>query len=595
MKARKTSLIVPLILCCGVIGTLAGEPAGGPSKPTAAVDFSKGGFSQALPFDTPFSITGAAADDLKSVVAYYCDVSELSEAELASHPIKFDEDIDNDKEIDPVACPRKKDTKFEYVKAHETTRWSAGPLAGKKNFVLSVGQSFDANRDFWFQFRAVQAPSDAALGKLRTRVSQQLDQALREREEVLEIAAMTPAVYSALQNAIRSSIDKLSTPTRPVVYRGTGLFAPSPSDDTVWNTRFVALLETHPQRRVRQQHSKNSQKRAAHSVKTLVENLDLATLAGELFAAQTSQDDATKLAATKLLGSKNEALLQTMVSLSDPFAVADGDKRIVPDAQAVDPAIAIPDLWKPVDLDARLANLRINVAVMDEFAQFLRQVELAPLPKASLTIASNQQLTLRRQALEATERLSETFHAMRQLRGVLERRETIIGETAQLVSTETRSYVGIQGSTQGNLYTRARSHISVDLGFVYAHEIEEILPYVGTNFYCRPVNRQVPLKEKGGFLRRFSFQVGITVNSLEEKNSSDKVVRDDLFGSSSVVLGAGLRINDYTRLSIGTLWFKERTDPFDTSLDITADAFFAVSFDWNIKGLLGKIGSTFGN
>jgi hypothetical protein len=118
-----------------------------------------------------------------------------------------------------------------------------------------------------------------------------------------------------------------------------------------------------------------------------------------------------------------------------------------------------------------------------------------------------------------------------------------------------------------------------------------VLPYFGANFYTRAVNRDVPLSVLGGFRRRFSFLLGVTYSSVKEMDG-DRVLRDDLFGSQALVAGAGLRLTDAARINGGVIVLQENSpNPLIDDLRLTEEYFVSISFDWNIKNLLGKLGT----
>lgn len=141
----------------------------------------------------------------------------------------------------------------------------------------------------------------------------------------------------------------------------------------------------------------------------------------------------------------------------------------------------------------------------------------------------------------------------------------------------------VLASTESNFDTHQRWHISADAGFAYIPSLKDVVGYLGTNIYFRPINRDVPLsvleqRSTSTFLNRFSVTIGITVSSVEKSNQ-----RTGLFGSQGLILGAGYRVTDTIRLNGGALVYRERSvNPLNGDLSIAASPFVGVSFDVNV-------------
>ena len=140
--------------------------------------------------------------------------------------------------------------------------------------------------------------------------------------------------------------------------------------------------------------------------------------------------------------------------------------------------------------------------------------------------------------------------------------------------------------------TADNDYVSADLGLLYAGRIGEPAAYVGANFYLRPVNKGVPLRQKGGPLRRFAFTVGLTLNSIEDNAD----VRSDLYFNHALVLGAGYRVSQYWRVGVGGLVFRERDPdsyPLTRKKRTAVTPYVAMSFDADIGQQLTGIGGLF--
>ncbi|WP_439642630.1 hypothetical protein [Gemmatimonas sp.] len=155
------------------------------------------------------------------------------------------------------------------------------------------------------------------------------------------------------------------------------------------------------------------------------------------------------------------------------------------------------------------------------------------------------------------------------------------------------------GSTEADYVSTAQRYISADLGFVHAFRIGKdrldrprgvaplVVPYIAANFYLRPVNKRARLASCDGFCwsRRLALTIGLTTNSIKRTG-----VRDDLFGSQSAVVAAGIRLTDYLRVTGGGLVFKSFESNGAERLSIAPAV--SLSMDWDLRGTLG---TAFGN
>ena len=165
------------------------------------------------------------------------------------------------------------------------------------------------------------------------------------------------------------------------------------------------------------------------------------------------------------------------------------------------------------------------------------------------------------------------------------------------VQTEGSSSVDSMQSAPLTTYFFANSkssdYISLDVGLLYAREIKETSVYVGTNFYLRPVAKSVPLRTRGGFLRRFAFTIGLAFQDIED----DRSTRSALIGPMSLVLGAGIRLSKYVRLGGGALVFRERdpeTFPLTTRTSLASSPYISASFDVDVGKQVRGLGGLFG-
>jgi hypothetical protein len=128
--------------------------------------------------------------------------------------------------------------------------------------------------------------------------------------------------------------------------------------------------------------------------------------------------------------------------------------------------------------------------------------------------------------------------------------------------------------------TSQKSHVSADIGLLYAGDIAIGAVYVGANIYFRPINTDAPLSEASSIGRRLALTVGITVSPLSDENDR---TRSDLFWNQSLVLGAGYRLTSSIRAGGGALVFLESDpNPLITAKEIATTWYVSFSFDVDV-------------
>lgn len=147
----------------------------------------------------------------------------------------------------------------------------------------------------------------------------------------------------------------------------------------------------------------------------------------------------------------------------------------------------------------------------------------------------------------------------------------------------------VSGSSINDFNTRAKNYISADLGVAVISGISKVLPYVGTNIYFRPVNKDRPLLWSDGWDqigRRFSLMIGLSVTSLAKDNE-----REDLFGGNfNLITGAGIRVWDGLRINGGVLWYQRvNSNPLISKTAVRCKPFVSLSFDIDIKTVFNNL------
>jgi hypothetical protein len=113
-----------------------------------------------------------------------------------------------------------------------------------------------------------------------------------------------------------------------------------------------------------------------------------------------------------------------------------------------------------------------------------------------------------------------------------------------------RQSFNILATTNGNASTRRAWYVSADSGIAVAPSLGEVFPYIGSTMFFRPVNKAVP---PSSFGTRFSVLFGFTWTNNVLKPGQ----RLALFaGDTTMLLGAGLRLTEYLRVTGGGVVFK---------------------------------------
>lgn len=154
-----------------------------------------------------------------------------------------------------------------------------------------------------------------------------------------------------------------------------------------------------------------------------------------------------------------------------------------------------------------------------------------------------------------------------------------------------RQAVLVNGSTIGSFITRQRAYLSADFGFLYAEGPEEALPYIGTNIYFAPVNKQAPLTWRDGHpWKRLGVTIGVTIGKFSDDRTQA------LFSSNNLTVGVGYRVTESIRVGGGIVGFKKKDpDPLVSGTSPATSYYVSASFDWDVNGLIQWFGNIFPN
>jgi hypothetical protein len=298
-----------------------------------------------------------------------------------------------------------------------------------------------------------------------------------------------------------------------------------------------------------------------------------------------SKDDTT------LADLKEWPLLPAFVRLT-PVELADVKNGA--DPTSVTPVADLPDVPTAQDASVREAGYRktaiLTTQIGDWLGQFTRSGAAQKLV-ADGKITMADLTNLQTAAKKAADAANEAKERMNEIVGLADGRDKPIKQVADQLTLIATSSVTITTSTLGTFDTFSHYYVTADAGVLYAPEIRTTAPYIGTNFYLRPVNRDVSLTKKSSFGRRFALIVGLTMKTIED---SQKQRRADLFGTQSLVVGAGYRITDIFRVGTGVLVFNRKNpNPLIKTQHVGSVPYVSISFDWDLAKTFGGLSKLF--
>lgn len=271
---------------------------------------------------------------------------------------------------------------------------------------------------------------------------------------------------------------------------------------------------------------------------------------------------------------------------------ADGRRDGAGDAASLD----LEDVWQPAALEKStnaagvttpgvLDNLEQGQRDFAALARVLKRFEENPDLARMDGLQDGRREQLAKDVQKVREKLFFHIDWLRKLHAKLEQRQEAIDRLVDQLALELETQVALLGTTVGDYETRASFYISADVGVGFAPDVEEMFTYFGTNIYFRPVNKKAPLQGLS-FKKRFSIMLGLTNESLESEGQLKGIV-----GTSPLLVAGGFRLNDFIRLSAGTVIFKdEDPNPLITEESLAWSPYVSISIDWNLRKILARFG-----
>jgi hypothetical protein len=524
-------------------------------------DTTSGTFGGVLPFDVPVRVCAVVPEGTtKATVCYAAN-------ERRKGPLNVGPNCDC---ADRSSIPWSPQTERAPAPNGTTVRWLIDRLEPERYYAFCFG----------FEKKA----TDEEIAAFQTRALAVLDEGIGR----LQSATLTPQQTQQICEDLRGRLLAV-TGTERILTRGT-VFDCAPAQVGAFAARITrGVLE--PQRRAEQALAGLPQQQAGLQAElaTLQSTQALSHLL-ELVDQQAALDPAVDARVKSLCPTCTELVGPTAVPASQLAVGADilATAAPAPLAPGSDPAQASTMAKSYEATDANLKGLSQLIA-------WATTGEGAATVGAGLDAAERTALVNLTQAggtLEKANGLAFTLRGQAQnLARQLAARAQALAARADELKVDARSVVLADASTLGNFTTNQANYISLDTGFVWAPELDEIVPYAGTNFYLRPVNKNAPLRTLGNFRqtfsRRFAFTLGLTASSIADENDNAGQARDDLFGSQSLLAGAGLRITDSIRLGAGAVVFKRLDpDPLVDESELYSSWYLTLSFDIDIVNLL---------
>lgn len=240
------------------------------------------------------------------------------------------------------------------------------------------------------------------------------------------------------------------------------------------------------------------------------------------------------------------------------------------------------------DLKQRLSNLETSIGVLNYLREYVLKVRaIAPAHEtmlADLTTCIDKE----------KQRYTNVSKELKKIGDANAKLETLYYDQFELNQSIP---VSTASSQILELVSSAKFRIVPEFGLVTIFKTEgrfglqDLVPYLGFNINFRSIDKDIPMR----FVRYktwrhyVSFVGGITLRSLAVQGK-----REDFFGNSSLLTGLGLRLNNYIKLTGGTVWFKATDpNPVSTNKPVRVLPYAGISLDLELRDLFGGIAKIF--
>jgi hypothetical protein len=514
-----------------------------------------------LPFSEPFLLVGAAPAQLKAV-----DTRFVILRNGKSPP-------------DAKECRRMLDS----TTRPDANPWRRDPQVKTDSFAVLVTTGLAANQRYSFCMGTQSSLDSASLSGFQSRAYAILDKTYRALDTgggppSAFPAAQLPGLQKELADALPNDIGEIET--RGTIFDITDTGVKLTNENLIFTGGVLAAQRQQFQASKTMQAAANT---ANDRLTGFANHPALRAIAGTLIRRDrvAGMDSSTveRVAQTaRVLAFGSPKLL---------LAVAGGETVLGPAALPSTQPGGPADVTDPAEVVRRAARIDSTYLWIAELRDFSAALQASAALRQRTGVSAPAAGRLRARLDE----LLETFHQLRRnaarWTAAHATRDSLLVSAARSLRVKVHNEVPLVATTISSFETRARQYVTADLGVAYAPGLGEAVPYFGANFYLGALNKRVPLAVANPpELDRWSVTAGVTASSLARKD-----VRSDLFGSFSLLLGAGRRMTDPLRLTGGVVIYR-RLDPNplvdDTS--IAASPFVSLSFDFDARSALGRLG-----
>lgn len=537
-----------------------------PSRARVEVDLRSTAATGTLPFDVPFEMTGAVPDRVDRI--------ELVYRECRRGDCPRPGSIRRDENCSPVLDDR------GAWQPPQAMVWERDALTAPKpgdvaRFSLPI-DALDAQRLYVFLFDVHGTPTDDQAAAFQPRARDLISRRLGNFTD----SNQSQAAFDALRTDLITEVRTLA----PCVMVGS-ILDPATDIDEQFTSSIAEIIDD-------QQQKVNAVETFNEAAARLRANLNsIAEAPLTLLVRRLRTLAATQPEVASDLDAHADEIRLISLTPAQLEVVARGASVMSPDR-------SLQSMTVDVTADAattRVTNLIQTRDLLRGLGQWIKRLEgdgviddLARTDQLTADqVSALRTLTARGNPIDAA--ASETFRMISAGRNVVENstsRDSRIDALAGEVREEIRAVRLIGSDTVGNYDTFVNWYISADAGFAYAPGIETTVPYLGANVYFRPINKDAPLRLKGGIKRRASFTIGMTATSVADPNKT----RQDLFGNQSLVIGGGFRVTDALRVGGGALVY-EKVD--STNTVVATAPYISISFDWNVAKQFAGVGKLF--
>lgn len=516
-----------------------------------------------FPFGEPFLLVGTAPEQLKAVNARY---------------VTFVADPPSKERCDQLLADTTKAT------ASLVRPWTRNPGVKSDSFAVLVARGLEANRRYGFCMQTRATLDSLALSGFQGRAYAILDSAYRALDHPVDGPPQNfPAPHiGALQRRLARALpqDQGEIDTRKTIFDTAGVKVTEQS--LVFTTE---VLQWQRGRFNAAKNLTNDRNLARNRLTGLKGDPALRAIAGTI----SSRDRVPGMDSSTV---ERVAATARMLAFSDPdllYAVAGGEAVLRPAATLSTLPQEPRDVKDPAEIAARAARIDSTYARLSELRDFSAALEASRVLRRRTGLGPTQAAALRA-SLDAVRQTFQQFReSSAQWAHADASRNAHLRRAARSLRVTASDHVPVVATTISSFETRARQYVTADLGLAYAPGLGEVVPYFGANFYLGALNKRVPLAlDPPNELDRWSVTVGVTASSLAQKD-----VRDDLFGSYSVLVGAGRRMTDPIRLTGGAILYQGRdVNPLLDRTALALSPFLSLSFDFDARSALGRVGDT---